>query len=149
MRRASVRPCVRKQSRTVSLSICCHRVRRYSTVPYILGTALYGTCTALHVDTGALIVGRNAFGIRAGFIRDSFVIRSGCLPSCCLTIADEYSLLLVPYGARTVYPSPPWRGGALRVRLIVGRGAFLNSCGIRSRIVRDACLPAACLPACM
>ena len=39
-------------------------------------------CTALHVDTGALIVGRGAFVIRSGFVWDSFEIRSGCLPSC-------------------------------------------------------------------
>ena len=39
-------------------------------------------CTALHVDTGALIVGRGAFGVRSGFVRDLFEIRSGCLPSC-------------------------------------------------------------------
>ena len=36
----------------------------------------------MHVDTGALIVGRDAFGIRSGFVWDSFEIRSGCLPSC-------------------------------------------------------------------
>ena len=53
-------------------------------------------CTALHVDTGALIVGRGAFGICSRFVWDSFVNRSGfvrdaclpaCLPACYSTVA--------------------------------------------------------------
>ena len=36
----------------------------------------------MYVDTGALIVGRGAFGIRYELVWDSFEIRSGCLPSC-------------------------------------------------------------------
>ena len=51
-------------------------------------------CTALHVDTGALIVGRGAFDIRSGFVRDSFENRSGCLPSClpaCMQAGSRYS----------------------------------------------------------
>ena len=34
-------------------------------------------CTALHVDTGALIVGRGAFGISSGLVRDLFGICLG------------------------------------------------------------------------
>ena len=56
-------------------------------------------CTALHVDTGALIVGRGAFGIRSGFVWDSFEIRSGfvrdaCIPACppaCMQAGSRYS----------------------------------------------------------
>ena len=81
--------------------------------------------------------GNNPVPYRSRFVRDSFEIRSGCLPSC-LQVVRYCTALHVDTGA-----------------LIVGRGAFgirsgfvRDSFGIRSRFVRDACLPA-CLPACM
>ena len=53
-------------------------------------------CTALHVDTGALIVGRGAFGIRfgirLGFVRDSFGMPAflPALPAC-MQAGSRYS----------------------------------------------------------
>ena len=151
-------------------------VARYSTVPYrtvhqltcrVDGGAarwvcvLY--CTALHVDTGALIFGRDAFRIRSKFVWVSFGIRSGCLPSCsppCMHAGRQQVLVPVRYFiprvfvhlsyqgpgvGRTVlycttckYGSPHFRTVCVRdffaMRSICVRYAF----GMRSGCVRDA-----------
>ena len=123
MWRASVRPCVRKQSRTVA-ELLLVRTARDACLPACLPagrTVLYCTTCRYgspHCRTGCV---RNSFGIRLGFVRDSFGMPA-FLPA---------SLHACRYG------SPHCRTGCVR-----------DSFGIRSRFVRDACLPA-CLPACM
>ena len=67
--------------------------------------------TALHVDTGALIVGRGAFGIRLGFVRESFGMPAFLLASL--------------HACR--YGSPHCRTGCVR-----------DTFGIRLGFVRDS-----------
>ena len=91
-------------------------------------------CTALHVHTGALIVGRDAFVIFSGFVWDSFEIRSGCLSSClppCMRVG------------RTVLYCTTCRYGSLREPSFFGRDAF----GMFSQFVRYAFGMPAFLPA--
>ena len=61
-------------------------------------------CTALHVDTGALIVGRGAFGIRLGFVRDSFGMPAflpASLHSCRQAVGTRTSTVLHTTSIRT------------------------------------------------
>ena len=53
-------------SRTVRVHQLTCRVDDGGAAALGMRTVLY--CTALHVDTGALIFGRDAFGIRLGFV---------------------------------------------------------------------------------
>ena len=115
-------------------------------------------CTALHVDTGALIFSRNAFGMRSRCVRDACFLPAslharrqavGTRTSTVLqTTSIRTQVVLVPGVGRTVlycttcrYGSPHFRTGCVR-----------NLFALRSVCVRDSfefrsgCLPS-CLPA--
>ena len=172
MWRPCVRASVRKQSRTVPYLLVCRTYTSRATVPYCtvhkltcrvdmaeLRWVCVLYCTALHVDTGALIFSRIAFGMRSRFVRNLFGMHASCLPLCMTQAGSRYSYQYgtsyheYSYISRTrtrgrsygtelhyMYIREPSFSDGMHSRRV--RYAF----GMRSKFVRDACLPA-CLPA--